>query len=454
MDIHSLVSEQKAFFDKGETLSLSFRLDALSKLKKSILDNKEGIIEALKKDLYKAAMESYMTEIGIVLDEIGYAQKHLKSWMKVRKVKTPLVQFKSKSFIVDEPYGLTLIISPWNYPFQLALSPLVGAISGGNTSIIKPSSYAPNVSGIIKKVIGESFSPSYIAVVEGGRAENTALLNEKFDYVFFTGSVEVGKVVMEACSRNLTPLTLELGGKSPVIVEKSADIKISARRIAFGKILNSGQTCVAPDYLLIDEKVKDEFIREYKIALDGFFPNGDYSNFPSIINEKHFKRLIRLMEGENIIIGGDYDEEQLKIKPALIALSSTQSPLMGEEIFGPILPFLTYNSLDEVFRIIKAHDKPLAFYLFTRDKRVEELFLSSFSFGGGCINDTIIHLASSLLPFGGVGASGMGSYHGNASYDTFTHSKSIVRKSFKVDLPFRYHPYNERKQKLVSFFLK
>lgn len=454
MTISQTFESVKTYYKSGVTRSLSFRLDALKKLKGGILRNQDLICSALKEDLGKVSMESYMTEIGMVLEEISYTQKHLKSWMKVHRVATPLAQFKSKSFQLDEPYGTVLIIAPWNYPIQLSLSPLVGAIAGGNTAIVKPSSYAKKTSVVIAKLLTECFDPSFVAVIEGGRAENTELLEQKFDYIFFTGSVAVGKIVMEAASKHLTPVTLELGGKSPVVVEKSANIKLAARRIAFGKVLNSGQTCVAPDYLLIDETVKDEFIKEFKLSLAAFFPNGDYSNYPHIVNDKHFKRLSGLLQGEKILEGGTLIEKERKITPTLVEVKDLNCPLMKEEIFGPILPLITFKTIDEIYPIIDSYEKPLAFYLFTTDKTIETKVFSTCSFGGGCVNDTIIHLATSFMPFGGVGGSGMGHYHGVESYKTFTHSRSIVKKANWIDLPMRYHPYNEKKGKLVKLFLK
>ena len=454
MTISQTFESVKTYYKSGVTRSLSFRLDALKKLKNGILRNQDLICSALKEDLGKVSMESYMTEIGMVLEEISYTQKHLKSWMKVHRVATPLAQFKAKSFQLDEPYGTVLIIAPWNYPIQLSLSPLVGAIAGGNTAIVKPSSYAKKTSAVIAKLLTECFDPSFVAVIEGGRAENTELLEQKFDYIFFTGSVAVGKIVMEAASKHLTPVTLELGGKSPVVVEKSANIKLAARRIAFGKVLNSGQTCVAPDYLLIDETVKDEFIKEFKLSLAAFFPNDDYSNYPHIVNDKHFKRLSGLLQGEKILEGGTLIEKERKITPTLVEVKDLNCPLMKEEIFGPILPLITFKTIDEIYPIIDSYEKPLAFYLFTTDKTIETKVFSTCSFGGGCVNDTIIHLATSFMPFGGVGGSGMGHYHGVESYKTFTHSRSIVKKANWIDLPMRYHPYNEKKGKLVKLFLK
>lgn len=454
MNISDLVTRQRRFFDTGATRPLSFRLDMLKRLRKALLENEALFNEALKSDLNKSMMESYMSEIGMVLEEIRFHIKHLPRWIKDRKVRTPLAQFHAKSFISPEPHGVTLIIAPWNYPLQLCLLPLVGAISGGNTAVVKPSAYAPATSAAIFKVLGDAFSAEYIAVVEGGRAENNALLEEAFDYIFFTGSVAVGKVVMEKASRHLTPVTLELGGKSPVIVDETADILLSARRIAFGKVLNAGQTCVAPDYLLIQESVKGAFIEAYETALQSFFPTLDYSDMSVIVNERHYARLKGLLADQSIIVGGQTDDEKRFIAPTLLDEVSPESPIMREEIFGPILPILSYSSLDEAISFVRERPKPLALYLFTRRASAEQRMLDECSFGGGCINDTIIHLATSRMPFGGVGHSGMGSYHGKRSFESFTHQRSIVKKSTWLDLPMRYHPYSKRKMKMIRRFMK
>lgn len=454
MEISDIVSRQREYFNSGATRPLSFRLDALKKLQKALQDNDQLICDALMQDLNKAPMETYMCETGMVLEELRYHIKHLAQWMKPKRVKTPLAQFKAKSFVSPEPYGLALIIAPWNYPVQLCLSPLVGAISGGNCAIVKPSAYAPASSAAIAKILGDIFPPEYIAVVEGGRAENQALLEQKFDYIFFTGSVAVGKVVMEAAAKHLTPVTLELGGKSPVIVDKTADIQQAARRIAFGKVLNSGQTCVEPDYAFVHRDVKEQFYTAYKAALAESFPDGDMSSMVTIISPKHFDRVSRLLEGQNAVIGGETDPQRRFVAPTLLDEVSPDSPVMQEEIFGPILPVMSYTDLEQVIDFIRSRPKPLALYLFTGDKTVEDRILNRCSFGGGCINDTIIHLATCHMPFGGVGASGMGSYHGKQSFDTFTHYRSIVKKATWIDLPMRYLPYSDKKLKMVKMFMK
>lgn len=454
MKTEELVARQRGYFYSGATRPLAFRLKALDRLRRAIRANEALLLKALKADLNKPESEAYLCEIGIIYDEIRYHMRHLHTWVRDKKVPTPLAQFRSKSFVSPEPYGVALIMAPWNYPVQLCFSPLIGAISAGNCAIIKPSAYAPQVSHAVAKVIADAFPPEYIAVVEGGRAENSALLDQRFDYLFFTGSPAVGRVVMAAAAKHLTPISLELGGKSPVIVDETADLAVSARRIAFGKILNGGQTCVAPDYLLIQKRVKAEFIRQYQKAVESFFPDGDFSDMPHIINEKHMKRLLRLIQGEQAVLGGRYDEQTRWIEPSLLDHVAPDAPIMQEEIFGPVLPMLEYESLDECIDFIRARPKPLALYLFTRSREVEHRVLETCSFGGGCVNDTMIHLATHHMGFGGVGESGMGSYHGKFSFDTFSHKRSVVRKHFAPDIPMRYRPYSEKKDALIRKFLK
>lgn len=454
MTIQELVARQRDYFLTGATRPLAFRLEALEKLRRALREGEGLLLAALEADLNKKPMESYMCENGIVLEEIGFHLRHLARWMKPQRVPTPLAQFHAKSFRSPEPYGLSLILSPWNYPVQLCLCPLVGAISGGNCAVVKPSAYAPATSRALAQILGKTFPPDYIAVVEGGREANSALLEEKFDYIFFTGSVAVGKVVMEAASRHLTPVTLELGGKSPVIVDETANLPLAARRIAFGKVLNGGQTCVEPDYLLIQDTVKEAFGREFQKALDQFFPGGDYSNLPVIVNQKHYERLKGLLKGQKAAVGGGWDDGKRQIFPTLLEETDPDSPIMAEEIFGPILPVLSFTRLEEAIAFVRSRPKPLALYLFTSSKAAQDQVLDQCSFGGGCINDTIIHLATSHMPFGGVGQSGMGSYHGKQSFETFSHYRSIVKKSTWLDLPMRYHPYTKEKFASIRKFLK
>ena len=461
IDVCALVKAQREFFLSGKTLNVDFRISALKKLKEAVQRHEEDFNKALMSDLRKSKLESYMSETGMVLDEIGFELKHIKRWTKTRRVKTPIAQFLSKSFVVPEPYGVVLIMAPWNYPVQLCLEPLIGAIAAGNTAIIKPSAYAPAVSSCIASLISEIFDPSFVAVVEGGREQNTQLLEQKFDYIFFTGSSRVGKLVMEKASKNLTPVSLELGGKSPVIVDHTADLKLAAKRLAFGKYLNAGQTCVAPDYLLIEDSVKDKFLHFFKESVEEFFPSGVFSNSPVIVNEKHFNRLMGLIDGTvkqgaKIFLGGSGNLGNRFIEPTVLTEVTFDSPIMQEEIFGPILPVLEFEpgKVDAVLDIVRRRSKPLALYLFSNDKALQKKVLASVSYGGGCINDTIIHLATSYMGFGGVGESGMGCYHGKKSFDTFTHYKSIVKKSNLIDLPMRYHPYSESKLKTIKMFMK
>ena len=454
MDIEQLVCAQRSYFATGATRTLEFRLAQLKKLQRALQENEPLLEAAMYQDFRKAPMEVYMCETGMVLEEIRCHLRHLRGWMRERTVPTPIAQFPARSFVSPEPYGVALIIAPWNYPIQLCLSPLAGAISGGNCAVLKPSAYAPATSAALAKIIARTFAPQYIAVVEGGRAENSTLLEQKFDTIFFTGSVAVGKVVMEAAARHLTPVTLELGGKSPVIVDETADLKLAARRIAFGKVLNAGQTCVEPDYLFIHRRVKAAFVQEYRQALQEFFPGGSMAEMPVIVSEKHFARVMRLLEGQRAVVGGTFDAATRFVAPTLLDDVRPDSPIMQEEIFGPILPMLEYDALDEVISFIRGREKPLALYLFTKDQQTERRILDTCSFGGGCINDTIIHLATTHMPFGGVGASGMGSYHGKKSFETFTHMRSIVKKSMLLDLPMRYHPYSDGKLRIVRRFMK
>lgn len=454
MEFHSLIEKQRAFFNGGNTKKYEFRLNMLRKLQKALKDNEGLLYEAMKQDMNKCPTEVYMTEIGMVLEELRYHIRHLSGWMKEKRVPTPIAQFPSKSFISPQPYGVALIMSPWNYPIQLCLEPLIGAISAGCTAIVKPSNYTKATSHAIAKILSELYPIEYIAVVEGGREQNAALLLEKYDYIFFTGSPTVGHLIMESAARNLTPMTLELGGKSPVIVDESANLKIAARRIAFGKVLNAGQTCVEPDYLFIHKDRKEEFVKAFALAIKEFFPDGDMSDMNMIINQRHFERITGLLNSGKIVLGGKTDAGRRFIEPTLLDEVSLNSPIMQEEIFGPVLPLIPYTDIQECIDYIVKNPKPLALYLFTNDKTIEKQVLNQCSFGGGCINDTIIHLATSRMGFGGVGDSGMGSYHGKKSFDTFTHYRSIVKKATWLDLPIRYRPYSKRKDKLLRIFLK
>lgn len=453
MSIEEIVKNQRTYYMTGATRPLEFRLAALRKLQQAVRDNEKQICDALLQDLNKQPFESYMAEIGMVLDEVRFHLRHLPRWIKDKRVPTPLAQFPAVSFISPEPYGVALIMSPWNYPILLCLDPLIGAISAGNCAVIKPSAYTPATSQVIADIVKAIYDPEYITVVQGGRQENTALLEQRFDYIFFTGSVSVGRVVMESAAKHLTPVTLELGGKSPAIVDASADLKLAAKRIAFGKLLNGGQTCVAPDYVLVEASVRDTLVRNFQEVLEELFPNGDYSDHVHIVNERHYREKKALLEGQTIAFGGVFDDEQHTMEPTVLIDVDPNSPVMQEEIFGPILPVLTWTRLDEAIDFVRSRPKPLALYLFTGKRDVEKKVLDNCSFGGGCINDTVIHLATSHMGFGGVGHSGMGSYHGKQSFDTFTHHRSIVRKSTWLDLPFRYPPADEKKLRLIRRFL-
>lgn len=452
--ITELTAAQRAFFTSGATRPYAFRRAMLEKLRETVRENEELLAGAMMRDLHKHPTESYMCETGFVLDEIRYHLRHLRGWMRERRCATPLAQFHARSFVSPEPYGSVLIMAPWNYPVQLCLEPLVGAISAGNCAILKPSAYAPETSHAIAKLIGENFPREYIAVIEGGRAENKALLAQRFDYIFFTGSVAVGKQVMEAAAKNLTPVTLELGGKSPVIVDRTADLRLAARRILFGKVLNAGQTCVAPDYALVERCVRDALIDEMRAALREFFPDGDCADMVRIVSEKHYKRKQELLAGQTAVIGGGMDDGKRYIEPTVLIDVQEDSPVMQEEIFAPVLPVLTWETLDKALDFVRRREKPLALYLFTESKETERRVLDSCSFGGGCINDTIIHLATPRMGFGGAGNSGMGQYHGKKSFDTFTHERSIVKKFTWIDLPVRYFPYTKGKEKLIRKLMK
>lgn len=446
MDAAQLVAEQRRYFQTGKTLPVAFRIEQLHRLKAILTAFEPALINALKEDLNKSPFEAYTTEIGIVYEELGTAIKHVERWAAPQRVPLPLVHFPAVGQILSEPYGVALIMAPWNYPVQLTLNPLIAAMAAGNCIIVKPSAYAPHVSHVLAQMLGDAFSPHYIAVVEGGRQENASLLEQKFDTIFFTGSVEVGKIVMQSASKHLTPVTLELGGKSPVIVEKSANLRVAARRILWGKTVNSGQTCVAPDYVLVDSRIKDDLLKMMRMELKrlwGVSPLGS-PDYPCIINQKHFERLIGLMRNEHTYLGGGYDSGTRRIEPTILDQVDFDSPVMQEEIFGPILPVIAYDSLEEAIAKIIHRPKPLALYLFTTDKAVERRVLRAVPFGGGCVNDCLMHLVSTKMPFGGVGESGMGHYHGKFGFDTFSHQKSIVNKGIFPDIPFRYPPYKNK----------
>ncbi len=454
--IHQIVERQRTYFKSGATLDTGFRKAALRKLRKAVKKNEARLAAALKADLGKSFTESFMCEIGMTYSEISYMLKRVRLYAAGRPALTPLAQFHATSYVRPMPHGVTLIMSPWNYPMLLTLAPLVDAIAAGNTAILKPSAYSPYTSQVIKELIEETFDPKFVAVVTGGREENAFLLDEKFDHVFFTGSKEVGREVMAKASKHLCPVTLELGGKSPCIVGKTANIELAARRIVFGKLLNCGQTCVAPDYILCHSEVKEALIDALIEEIQNQYGKQYLENehYGKIVSKKHFDRINGLIENRKVVYGGDSNEATLQIEPTIMDRVTWDDAVMQEEIFGPVLPILTYKNREEVIRQINDHPKPLALYVFTDEKEFAKDITSRCAFGGGCINDTIIHLATSHMGFGGVGESGMGAYHGKAGFDEFSSRKSIVDKKTWLDLPMRYQPYNPVNEKLLKFFLR
>ncbi|PNZ25521.1 aldehyde dehydrogenase [Staphylococcus petrasii] len=446
----------KTFFKTHKTKDIKFRKQQLKQLSKSIKNHEKELLEALKEDLGKSPVEAYATEIGILLKSIKMARKELKNWTKTKQVDTPLFMFPSKSYIKPEPYGTVLIIGPFNYPVQLVFEPLIGAIAAGNTAIVKPSELTPHVASVISKIIESTFATEYISTVEGGIEETQALINLPFDYMFFTGSEKVGQVVYEAASKNLVPVTLELGGKSPVIVDETANIKVASDRISFGKFTNAGQTCVAPDYILVNRKVKNELIQALKQSIHEFYGKDIQKSpdFGRIVNEKHFNRLSELLavHQNEISFGGKTDASERYIEPTILEGINPSHKIMQEEIFGPLLPIITYDDFDEALDIIQSKSKPLSLYLFSEDENTTHRVLNELSFGGGAINDTLMHLANPNLPFGGVGASGIGQYHGKYTFDTFSHKKSYIFKSTRLDSSIIYPPYKGKFKYIKAFF--
>lgn len=454
MQMNEIVKEQRHYYTMGATQSVEFRLAQLKKLYALVKDNEEALNNALALDLGKSAYEAYITEIGIVLSELSYAIKHLKKWSKPKKVLTPLSLFPSSSQILKEPYGVALILSPWNYPVQLALVPAIGAIAAGNCVILKASKSSIHTTALLQKMINANFESSFFTVLDGSLSYEE-ILAEKVDTIFFTGSERVGKIVMEAASKHCTPISLELGGKSPVFVDDSADLDLAAKRILWGKLINCGQTCVAPDYILVQDRVKDKLIEQLlfqKATMIGDAINNP--EYPHIINEHHFKRLKQLIENEKHKTTCAFDEKALRIEPVLFTEVTFDSEIMQEEIFGPILPILSFACLDDAIQHVVDRPKPLACYIFSRNRAHISKLTQQVSFGGGCINDTVMHLANHHLPFGGVGSSGLGHYHGKASFDTFTHEKSILKTPYFLDMPFRYQPYQHKLLGLIKRLLK
>jgi aldehyde dehydrogenase (NAD+) len=454
--MEQILAAQRQFFRSGKTRSLAFRELMLDDLYRKIKELEPEINEALKQDLGKSAFETYMCETGLTLSEITYMKRHFRKFAAKKRVRTPIAQFPSRSYVLKEPYGCCLIMSPWNYPFLLTMEPLVDAIAAGNTAVLKPSAYSPATSAVIKKLVSAVFPEEYVAVIEGGRAENQSLLEQNFDYIFFTGGTTVGKLVLQKAAEHYTPVTLEMGGKSPCIVDETADLKVAARRIAFGKYLNCGQTCVAPDYLLIEASVKDRFLELFYQEIQAMYGEDPLQNpdYGRIVNRRHFDRLSEVLENETILFGGKTDADTLQIAPTVVGPVSPQGLAMSQELFGPILPVMTYESLEEAVRFVQSRPRPLALYIFSKDRGSIDYVQANVSYGGGCVNDTIIHLATSEMGFGGVGMSGMGSYHGKYGFDTFTHEKSTVDKATWLDLPMRYQKYTAGKEKLIRMFLK
>ena len=453
----NILKRQRNYLSSIGIIDVTDRIENLKKLKNSIKKYENNIINALNIDLGKPEFEAYSSEVGFVYSTIDYFIKNLKSWTKVKKVKNDAAQIPGKSYIYKSHYGAVLIIGPYNYPFQLLIEPLIGAISGGNTVILKPSEYATKTEAIVEKIIKETFDEKYIAVVTGDYKVNSQLLDLEFDYIFFTGSVNVGKIVMEKASKHLTPVTLELGGKSPVIVDNTANLKVSAKRILWGKLTNAGQTCVAPDYILAHEDIYEELIKEFEKVIIEFYGQDiiNSKDFGRIINDRHMNRLNAILERDKnkITFGGEVDFEKRYISPTIIRDVTLEDAVMNEEIFGPIIPVIKYKNMEDIKYYISHHKNPLALYVFSEDENFSEDIINRFSFGGGCVNDTISHVASAYLPFGGIGSSGMGNYHGKASFDTFTHTKSIVKKSTKIDLKLVFPPYKD-KIKLIKKVMK
>lgn len=454
--IRDKFNNSKAFFNTHKTKNLKFRKQQLKLLSKNIKNHENELLDALYKDLGKSKVEAYATEIGMLLKSIKLMRKELKNWSKTKQTDTPLYLFPTKSYIKKEPYGTVLIIGPFNYPVQLVFEPLIGAIAAGNTAIVKPSELTPHVAIVIRDIIEDTFDETYVSVVEGGIEETQTLLSLPFDYIFFTGSEKVGKIVYEAAARKLIPVTLELGGKSPVIVDDTANIKVASERISFGKFTNAGQTCVAPDYILVQRKVKNDLIKALKKTITEFYgENIEKSpDFGRIVNQKHFNRLNDLLQihKDNVVFGGNSSKEDLYIEPTLLDNITNDNKIMKEEIFGPILPIITYDNFDEVLEIIQSKSKPLSLYLFSEDENMTHRVVEELSFGGGAINDTLMHLANPNLPFGGIGSSGIGQYHGKYSFDTFSHMKSYTFKSTRLESSLFFPPYKGKFKYIKTFF--
>ncbi|MDO5695149.1 MAG: aldehyde dehydrogenase [Eubacteriales bacterium] len=454
-EIYNLFEDARKYLKSKKTLDPEFRIKMLKRLRTTLKRYESAIYRALQTDLNKCEQEALMTEVSVVFTEIDYVLKNIRVWTKPRPCRPSMVQMPGKVRVYDEPYGVVLIISPWNYPFQLTLLPLIGAIAAGNCVILKPSAYSRHTTAVLEKICAEAFPRGFVSCVTGGREENVDLLDLPFDYIFFTGSPAVGKIVAKKAAEHLTPVTLELGGKSPVIIDETADISKTARRVAFGKLLNAGQTCVAPDYVYVHKRVKPRFISELTAQFDIISAGGDYADtcYPRIINEKHFERLAAMLEEADIVYGGKIDAAKRRIYPTILENAPADSTLMQTEIFGPLLPLIEFEDVETVFMALAEKAKPLAAYLFTSDDELAERFIREMPFGGGCINDCVMQVATHFAPFGGVGNSGMGAYHGYATYKTFSHGKTVLHKPWKMDNMMRHHPYTDKKLGLLKALL-
>ncbi len=454
--LNSEIQNVRDFFQTQSTKDIKFRKKYLKALKKSIKKHEPDILDALKSDLGKNKVEAYATEVGFVMKELSYIIKELKNWAKTKSVTTPMMQFPAKSFIKYEPYGTVLIIGPFNYPFQLVMSPLIGALAAGNCAVVKPSEMTPQTSMVVQEILEEVFPPDYVKVVQGEKEVTSQLLDERFDYIFFTGSTKVGQIVYEKASKHLTPVTLELGGKSPVIIDDTANLKVAAERIAFGKFMNAGQTCVAPDYVLIDNEIKVKFVEALQATIQEFYGAQieQSEDFGRIVNDNHFNRLVNIIEDsrQQVIYGGESNADELFVAPTIILDPELSDSVMQQEIFGPILPIIGYDTFNEVYDIVEQYEKPLALYLFTEDSDQITAVFNRLSFGGGCVNDTILHLANPNLPFGGVGHSGIGSYHGKYSFELFSHEKSYITKSTKLESGLLFPPYKGKFKYVKQLF--
>lgn len=454
MNIPKLLQLQRNFFNTEKTRDISYLKNSLKSLKNEIINREEDIYKALEKDFKKSRFETYLSEIGIVLSELDLAIKNIHKWSKPKRVFPSILNFPSSDYIYSEPYGTVLIIGPWNYPFQLALAPMIAAISAGNTAIIKPSELTPHTSNLVEDIITKIFQKEHVAIVQGGIPETTELLAQKWNYIFFTGSVPVGKIVAKAAAVHMTPVTLELGGKNPCIIDGTMNLKLTAKRLVWGKFVNAGQTCIAPDYLLVKSEFKNDLIKNLKTEIEKAYTiNPETSpDYPRIINKKNLGRLTKMLDNDRIVYGGNYNNEDNFLAPTIMDEPTLDSEVMKDEIFGPILPILTYNTEEDIKNTINNYEKPLAFYVFSNNKKFAKKLMLQYSFGGGVINDTMIHFGNHRLPFGGVGDSGIGAYHGRLGFDTFTHQKAVVKKGNWLDIPMRYAPYKGKLKQLKSMF--